>query len=42
MKSGVLHIWVPELLARVGGIQNYSAELAEAAWQSSVPAGFAC
>ncbi len=31
MNSGVLHIWVPELLSRVGGIQNYSAELTEAA-----------
>ncbi len=27
----MLHIWVPELLARKGGIQNYSAELVGAA-----------
>ncbi len=31
MKSGVVHIWVPELLARTGGIQNYSIEMVEAA-----------
>ncbi len=31
MEKGSLHIWVPELLARTGGIQNYSTEMVEAA-----------
>jgi len=31
MKKAKLHIWVPELLARTGGIQNYSIEMVEAA-----------
>jgi glycosyltransferase involved in cell wall biosynthesis len=31
MKSGRLQIWVPELVAREGGIQSYSIEMVEAA-----------
>ena len=31
MKTGKLHIWVPELIAREGGIQSYSIEMVEAA-----------
>lgn len=31
MKSGRLQIWVPELIAREGGIQSYSIEMVEAA-----------
>jgi glycosyltransferase involved in cell wall biosynthesis len=31
MKTGKLHIWVPELVAREGGIQSYSIEMVEAA-----------
>ena len=30
MKTGKLHIWVPELIAREGGIQSYSNEMLEA------------
>ena len=30
MKTGKLHIWVPELIAREGGIQSYSMEMVEA------------
>ena len=31
MKTGKLQIWVPELIAREGGIQSYSIEMVEAA-----------
>ena len=31
MKTGTLQIWVPELIAREGGIQSYSIEMVEAA-----------
>ena len=31
MKTGKLQIWVPELIAREGGIQSYSIEIVEAA-----------
>jgi len=31
MKTGKLQIWVPELIAREGGIQSYSMEVVEAA-----------
>ncbi len=31
MSKAKVHIWVPELLARTGGIQNYSTEMVEAA-----------
>jgi len=31
MKTGKLHIWVPELVVREGGIQSYSIEMVEAA-----------
>ena len=31
MKTGKVHIWVPELIAREGGIQSYSVEMVEAA-----------
>ena len=31
MKTGKLQIWVPELIAREGGIQSYSLEMVEAA-----------
>ena len=30
MKTGKVHIWVPELIAREGGIQSYSNEMLEA------------
>ena len=30
MKTGKLQIWVPELVAREGGIQSYSNEMLEA------------
>jgi len=33
MKTGKLHIWVPELIAREGGIQSYSIEMVEAAME---------
>jgi len=31
LKTGKLHIWVPELIAREGGIQSYSMEMVEGA-----------
>ncbi|NBT91040.1 MAG: hypothetical protein EBT50_09510 [Verrucomicrobia bacterium] len=31
LKTGKLQIWVPELIAREGGIQSYSIEMVEAA-----------
>ena len=31
MKTGKVHIWVPELIAREGGIQSYSVEMVEVA-----------
>lgn len=31
LKTGKLHLWVPELIAREGGIQSYSMEMVEAA-----------
>ena len=31
MKPNILHIWVPELIVREGGIQSYSIEMVEAA-----------
>ena len=30
LKTGKLHIWVPELIAREGGIQSYSIEMVAA------------
>jgi len=37
LKTGKLHIWVPELVAHEGGIQSYSNEIVEAALQALRP-----
>ena len=37
LKTGKLHIWVPELVAHEGGIQSYSNEIVEAALEALGP-----